>query len=154
MLTAIASGFFGLASSLVPDVLKEIRESRDHTRETAFLKLQHQLAMERADREMTGKMHEHDATTLVEETRAWKEHLTAIVEAQSKPTGIAWIDGLNSALRPATAAVFIITIPILVLGFSEAIPREVFAPLYVEAIQAVLGFVFGYRSGRKLPVIG
>ena len=45
MITALISAVAGLVSGIVPDVLKEVKETRAHNREIEFTKLNHQLAL-------------------------------------------------------------------------------------------------------------
>ena len=152
MITAMMGLVSGLVSGVVPDVLKEVRETRDHKREVEFIRLQHELQMQRLERQAGDKIEEGEVNVMLEEARAFKEHLTAIVETQARPTGIPWIDGLNAVLRPASAVMIIFLFVFVALGFSEVIQPEAFSLLYIQATEAVIGFLFGYRSVRKRAV--
>ncbi|MCV0371065.1 hypothetical protein [Filomicrobium sp.] len=151
MLTALISALTGLVSGIVPDVLKEVRDSRDHVREMDLIRLQHDLQMARLQAEAGSKLEAAETGIVAEEIRAFRESLTAIVETQGRPTGIAWVDGLNAVLRPLTAGVLIVLLVFVALGFSSVIDHAAFSALFIEAVQAVLGFLFGYRSSRKCP---
>lgn len=165
MITALISTFTGLLSGLLPDILKEIRDSRNQSREMAFLELQHRLQMERERAGAENKMREAEALSMAEEMKAWRETVLATIETAAKPTGIPWIDGFNAILRPATAALMMVlfgwTAIVFMHGVMDAwtagkianemqLASVVWGSLLGEAIQAVLGFLFGYRSTRKV----
>ena len=166
MITALVSALTGLVSGVVPDIIKEVRDSRNANREVQFLKLQHQFQVERMKLDAGAKMDEQEANIVAEEVKAMREHLTAIVESQAKPTGIAWIDGFNSILRPLTAALIMVLFVFTAGAFSYGVLSQyaagmmdassmasvIWGSMVGEAIQAVLGFLFGYRSSRKAAV--
>ena len=166
MITALVSALTGLLSGVVPDIIQEVRDSRNASREVEFLRLQHQFQLERMKFDAGSKMDEAGANIVAEEVKAMREHLTTIVESQAKPTGIAWIDGFNSVLRPLTAALvmvlFVVTASFFVAGVMEqyaagsidaqTMATVIWASLVGESIQAVLAFLFGYRSARKAAV--
>ena len=56
MITAMMGLVSGLVSGVVPDVLKEVRETRDHKREVEFIRLQHELQMQRLERQAGDKI--------------------------------------------------------------------------------------------------
>lgn len=164
MLTALISAITGLLSGIVPDLVKEVRDTRNHQRETEFLKLQNDLQIAREKAGADAKMREAEASMMAAEIGAFKETLTAILDNQAKPTGIAWIDGLNSVIRPATCvlmmALFFWTAAIFTSGVMDAwsdgkiasetaLANTIWNSMIGEAIEATLGFLFGYRSARK-----
>jgi hypothetical protein len=164
MITAIISALVGLVSGVVPDVIKEVRDSRNHSREREFLELQHKFQMERLERDAEDKMRAADANIVGEELRAFAQTVTSIVEAQSKPTGIKWIDGFNAVLRPfCTSAIIFMFIGVsaaYVYGVMHAfnagqiadtltLANLIWGSMIGEACQAVLGFLFGYRAAAK-----
>ena len=166
MITALVSALTGLVSGVVPDIIREVRDSRNATREVQFLKLQHQFQLERMKFDAGAKMDEAGANIVAEEVKAMREHLTAIVESQAKPTGIAWIDGFNSVLRPMTAALIMVLFVFTAGAFAAGVLSQyasgmmdastmanvIWGSMVGEAIQATLGFLFGYRSARKAAV--
>lgn len=163
MITALISAVLGLVSGALPKVLDEVRDSRGHRREIEFLKLQHDLQMARETANVDAKMREAEQSVVAEEIRATREQLSAIIETQGKPTGVAWIDGLNALLRPA------VSIGIMALFFwvsvayvdgvmaeylagkitANALADVVWGSLVGEGILATFGFIFGYRSVAK-----
>ncbi len=164
MLTALISAIVGLISGAVPKVMDEVRDSRAHTREMEFIRLQHELQMARDSANSEAKMREAEASLGAEEMRAMREQLVSIIETQGKPTGIAWIDGINALLRPTVAAgiismffwVSIVYIQGVMQQYSagaidaQTLAQVVWGSMVGEGILATLGFVFGYRSTAKL----
>jgi hypothetical protein len=152
MITALISAVAGLISGVVPDVLKEVKETRAHNREIEFTKLNHQLALDRVKLEVGAKLEESQAQAFAAEVAAAKESLVAAITAQaSLSTGIRWLDGFNAFIRPATALAFVVVFMTVVVGtafgfaHNEAI-GVASATLFTEGFMAVIGFLFGYRS--------
>jgi hypothetical protein len=161
MITALVSAVTGILSGLAPDLLKEFKESRAHKREIEFTTLNHQLALERAKMEVSAKLEESREDSFRAEVSAAKEQLiTAITVQGSYHTGIAWIDGFNALIRPMTALIFVFMFAVGLCGYSfglvhnDAFGTSLIA-LFSEAVQAVIGFMFGARavaSSKKMAV--
>jgi len=159
MITALVSAITGLISGVVPDVLREVRDTRAAQRELQFLKLNHELAMARASAEASVKLEEDRSAVISEEIRAVRDQVVSIVENQFKPTGVKWIDALNSFIRPATSLGLMFLFVVGIIGYMFGIvENNAFGAqmtiLFGEAISAVLGFMFGYRASQKVPVTG
>jgi hypothetical protein len=160
MFTALASTILGLVGGLLPDVMKEVRDTRNSAREREFLRLQSELQLKQIEAAGNAKLQEIDAGAAADEARATREYLAAILESQGKPTGIVWIDGFNAMLRPVCVvlvmSLFIATaIPFVwaVIGQYYAgqievqtMANTIWTSLVGESIQAVLGYLWGYRS--------
>ncbi len=162
---ALISTVLGMVGGLAPDILKEWRDSRAASREREFLELQNRLQLERARLEIDARVEESNNAITAQEVAALREHLTAIIEAQAKPTGIAWIDGFNAVLRPLAATLilglFLFTSGLYVVaalkGYSAgnvASLADVADAIWNQsqlgfAFEAVLGFLFGARQVRK-----
>lgn len=152
MITALISAITGLLSGVVPDVLKEVRETRAHRRELEFTQINHQLALERAKLEVSAKLEESQEQRMMAEISAAKEQLVAAITVQGAyNTGIRWIDGLNALLRPTTALVFVFMFAVGLCGYSFGLVHNdafgtALISLFTEAVQAVLGFMFGARA--------
>lgn len=151
MITALVSAITGLVSGIAPDLLKEFRETRAANREMEFLKLNNQLALERAKLEAGMKLEESHSAQLMAEISATKDQIVAIVTEQAKPTGILWIDGFNALIRPLTALTFVMLFAVGLCAYSfgfssnDAFGSSMTA-LFSEAVQATLGFMFGARA--------
>lgn len=155
----LAGGFLGLA----PDILKEWRAGREHARELAHMEKLAEIQRETAKQANDARMRETDAGIVREEMQATRAQLTAVIEAQAKPTGIAWVDAFNALLRPAcTSAIMLIFFWVTVVFVhaivskysageidAEAMAKLIFGSAVGESFQAVLGFLYGYRSTAK-----
>ena len=165
MLTAAVSTILGMIGGALPEVIKEVRDTRNATREREFLRLQHTLTLEAAKATADAKLREIDANVFVEEAKAFREHLTAILENQNRPTGVAWIDGFNAVLRPACVALVMVLFMVTAVPFvwavigqygdgklsAEVMAATIWSSLVGESILAVMGYLFGYRSTAKRP---
>lgn len=152
----LAGGLLGLA----PDVLKEWRAGREHARELEHMEKLAEIQRESAKLAADSKIREIDAGVVREEMQATRAQLTAIIEAQARPTGIAWVDAFNAVLRPAcTSAIMLIFFWVTVVFVwsivaqyaagaisPELMARLIFESAVGESFQAVLGFLYGYRS--------
>ena len=162
MIVSLIGSVLGMAGGLLPDVMREIKDSREHSREldrmakTATIQLE-QIKV-RADAKMAEVRMESDAA----ESRAYLDQMRSIVEAQARPVGIKFVDGFNAMLRPSTAALIMVLfvstsgmyvwsvlhqVSAGVLQMTDA-ASIIWSSLVGDSIQAVLGFLFGYRSTR------
>jgi hypothetical protein len=163
MITAAVSTILGMLGGVLPDVVKEIRDSRAAVREREFLRLQAELALEAAKVTADSRLRELETNAFAQEAQAFREHMTAIVEAQARPTGIVWIDGFNAMLRPACTALIILLFMGTAIPFVMAVIHQfetgavtavqmaqiIWGSLVGESILATLGFLYGYRSAAK-----
>ena len=159
MITALISSILGIFGGMIPDLMKEIRDSREHGRELERLEKQSELQLRMLQAGVQGKLAEIDAQVYVEEMRAFRSQMENIYKMQ-QPTGIQWIDGFNALLRPVSASViillFVFTASLFTIGtirefMDGAITMQeaafvIWGSLAGEAIQAVLGYTFGYRT--------
>ena len=163
MIVSLISSALGMVGGLLPDVFKEIRESREHARELARLDKQAELQLKLLAAQTDARLAEIEGNTYVEEMRAFGEQMKAIYAAQG-PVGIAFVDGFNALIRPTTAtlimALFVGTAGVFIFGVTDKMVAGAITPeqaaaviwgsLVGDAIQAVLGFLFGYRSTKSL----
>lgn len=163
MITGLISAILGLISGALPKVLDEVRDTRAHDREIEFLKLQNQLQLARDAANSDSRMREAEQGVIAEEVRATREQLSAIIEAQGRPTGNAFIDGLNAVIRPAIAvgimALFFWVAVVYITGVMQQynaghigvdmLANAIWGSMVGEGILATFGFVFGYRSTAK-----
>lgn len=159
MLTALVSAVTGLFSGAVPNLLKEWTATRDHTRELEMLRVQTELQLQIAKVQGNTKIAEMDKELDVAAYNAAK----SIAVQSLKGTGIAWTDAWNASLRPFAVTIILILFATMAGFYTYAVLSEVhslddtvravdllWGSLIGESIQAVLGFLFGYRSARKL----
>jgi hypothetical protein len=158
MITALVSAVAGLISGIVPDVLKEVKETRAHRREIEFTQLNHQLALDRAKLEVTAKLEESQNQMFMAEVASAKESLVAAIQSQNlfAATGIRWIDAINALVRPLSSLIVMFLFAVTLCAYSFGyVSNDSFGAqmtmLFGEMVQAMLGFTFGYRSvsGQK-----
>jgi hypothetical protein len=161
MLTALVSSVLGLVGGLLPDIFKEVRDSREHKRELERMDKTAELQLRMLEKKTDAKLAELDAGVVVEEMRAFRAQMENIYKQQG-PTGVGWVDGFNALIRPATAALLMLLFVATASLYSYDVIAHAYAggvtwqeaavviwgSLVGEAIQAVLGFLFGYRSTR------
>lgn len=163
MITALISTILGMIGGILPDAMKIWVGASQAKNERAFLELQNKLQLECAKVNADARLREIDAGLMAQEMQATREHLTAIIEAQARPTGIVWIDGFNAVLRPACTTLIIMLFMATAGPFVWAIlhqfvqgsitaiemARIIWGSLVGESIMAVLGYLYGYRSTLK-----
>ena len=158
MITALISTITGLISGTVPNLLKEWGASREHSREVEMLKIQTELQLKIAEKQGETRVAEMDREVDI----AAYESQAKIASASLKATGITWVDAWNGALRPFAVTIIITLFAVMASFYTYAVLSTVeslndtmkavdllWGSLIGEAIQAVLGFLFGYRSARK-----
>ena len=163
MIVSLISSALGMLGGLLPDIFKEIRDSREHDRELERMDKQAELQVKLLQHQTDAKLAEIEGNVYVEEMRAFKQQMKSIYEAQ-KPTGIAFVDGFNAMVRPTTAALimvlFVLTAGVFIFGVTEKMmagsvtPEQaavvIWGSLVGRAIEGVLGFLFGYRCTKNL----
>ena len=158
MITALISTVTGLISGTVPDLLKEFTASREHGREMQMLEKQTELQLRIAEKEGETRVAEMDREVDI----AAYDAQSTIAKASLKSSGIAWTDAWNASLRPFAVTIIITLFAVMASFYAYAVLSSVesmqdtqaavkllWGSLVGEAIQAVLGFLFGYRSARK-----
>ena len=162
MITALVSSVLGLAGGLVPDIMREIRDSRDHKRELEHLRLQADMQMRLAQTQAAAKLEELEHETVQAELNAYRRQIEEIYKGQqgSEARSPAWVAAWNGCLRPLTATLIIMLFITLAAMFAwgtyagradlATTATLIWGSLVGEAIQAVLGYLFGYRSGHKI----
>lgn len=158
MITALISSVVGLVSGTVPGLVKEWRAGREHERELEMLTVQTDLQLKISQQEGETRIAEMDREV---EITAYETQAN-IAESSMKQTGIAWVDAWNAAMRPFAVTIIITLFAVMASCYTYAVLSSVdsiedvkgavtllWGSLIGEAIQAVLGFLFGYRSTRK-----
>jgi hypothetical protein len=166
-LATLISSILGLASSALPDLVKEWIAGRTSVREREFLILQADLQAKAAAANADARLREIDGTNAGQMIQAMREHMTAILEAHFKPTGVWWVDVFNSLLRPVIVCVLMVLFMVIYVPFAWEIIAQFKAgsisaaqmqstiggSLVGIAIEAAIGFLFGargYQAGKRL----
>lgn len=163
-ISALISAILGLISGMVPKAFDTYNKAQDHKREMdvraaemKFRELDHKLAMERVKAEAAVKIDETYYQAAAEEAKAAGERMVEMIRQQFSPTGTPWIDNFNAIVRPMCALVILGMFVTSVLSFmfgATTINAEFarsMSGLFTLSVEAVLGFVFGYRSAMARP---
>lgn len=158
MITALVSTLTGVLSGSVPNLLKEWSSTRDHKREVEMLTIQTELQLKIAEKQGETRVAEMDREVDI----AAYDAQSTIAKASLKSSGIMWTDAWNAALRPFAVTIIIVMFAVMASFYAYAVLSAVesmsdtqaavellWGSLIGESIQAVLGFLFGYRSARK-----
>lgn len=155
MITALISAVTGLLSGVVPDVMKEIKDTRAHAREVEFLQINQKLTLERAQYEASVKIEEAQSKQAVAEIEANEKQFQSLMQQAMQPTGVPWIDTLNSAIRPITALVFLALFAGGLMSYTMGLTMNdafgaTLTGLFGEGMTAVIAYMFGYRSYKTV----
>lgn len=163
-LTALISAITGLFSGSLPKIFDLISKRQDNKHELEIrkqeretLQLNHTLALERVKAEAAVKMDETYYQAVAEEAKASREQLVEMIKQSFAPSGVAWIDAMNAAVRPISAMVILGMFVIAVLSFMFGVSAvnadfaQSMAGLFSMSVEAVFGFIFGYRSALARP---
>ncbi len=162
--SAAISTILGIFGGLLPDIWKEVRESRDHARQLELMQMQSELQLKMLDKQLDGKLAEIQANLVIEEVRAFGEQMKAIYKQQA-PVGVKWIDGFNALIRPATCAALVLLFLFISGAFTYGVisrmdltlPEDwanlatiLLGSFIGDAIGGALGYLFGYRTTSSL----
>lgn len=158
MLTALVSLASGLVSGLAPKLIKEYVDTRESKREVELLEKQTELQIKLVENQVAGKIAEMDRKVDI----AAYDSQARIATATLNSTGIRFVDGWNGCLRPFACTLIILMFASIAGFYAYSVLDAVddlaqaqeavsllWGSLIGESIQAVLGFLFGYRSARK-----
>jgi len=114
MIVSLIGSVLGMAGGLLPDIFKEFRKSRVHTRELERMDKDAENQLKMMEKKTDAKLAEVEANVAVEEMRAFAKQMDNIHKVQA-PTGIPIVDAFNALLRPTTAS------PIMLLFVGTAV---------------------------------
>lgn len=148
MITLIASAI-GFLSSAFPDMMRLYKDKKDKAYEIEIMKLK----MESQRLGQQGQLQEIDKKAQISEQNSLYQHA-------SISSGIKWVEGIKSSVRPIVTYCFfalfaIIKIATLVALFQEgASIAQGFVYLWDEdtkaLFSAIISFWFGHRALEKL----
>ena len=158
MITALVSTITGIVSGAIPNLMKEWTSEREHRREMDMLTIQTDLQLKITERQGQNRIAEMDREMDITAYDAQSN----ISIASMKSSGVKWTDAWNAALRPFAVTIIILLFAVIASFYAYMVLSAVetltdateavtllWGSLVGEAIQAVLGFLFGYRSARK-----
>lgn len=148
---------FGGIFRLAPELLKWMDKKDERKHELSMVKMN--MEADRLRAEMNIRQIEAEADVIL--GKAEMDAIIAATKAQGQKSGVRWVDGFNSLLRPLIAFWWVIVLYsgalvvqfyALVWKFNESVPDAVMAVFgdQEKAIAlSIIGFVFVDRSIRR-----
>jgi hypothetical protein len=159
MIVSLISSALGMVGGLLPDIFTEFRVSRDHRREIERLDRQAELKVRLLAHQTDANLAEIEGNVFVEEMKAFRAQMSQIYRSQA-PVGIGWVDAWNACLRPFACTLIVLMFAAISMTYAFGmyfdrphladVSQIIWAGLVGDAIQAVLGYLFGYRSTVKV----
>ncbi len=155
----ILSGIFGGLLRLAPEIFKMINAKSERAHELAMQKVAYDFQVLKGQQEKD-IIYEKGAA---EYNTGALDALKAAIDAQAKPSGIKWIDGLNSLVRPMITIQWVILLypAVIVSGFLLAVqsgipPMEALVKSFGPEEKALVSFIVDFwfvgrvlDAGRK-----
>lgn len=146
----LAASLIGFASSAVPELIGSWKDKKDREHELAIMDRQ----MEQTRLGHTQRLEEISVDADIRESEALYKH-------DSQPSGVAWVDGLRSSVRPVITYSFFLlfsivkvsTLILLVAEGGEDLAEALVLVWDVETqalFAAIISFWFGARQLAKL----
>ena len=159
MIISLISAGLGMLGGVIPDIMREVRESREHGRELERLDKQGEMQIKLLQHQSETRLAEIEGQAGIEEMRAFRTQMSEIYKSQA-PIGVKWVDAWNAALRPFACTIIIILFTAIASTYAYGmyfgaahlaeVSLAIWGSLVGEAVQAVLGYLFGYRAAAKL----
>lgn len=156
LISALAT-LFGSSMPRVFDLFEKkmnfSQELKIRTMEAEFRKSEYAQQLELAKANITGKLEEAWYEGVKAEVAANAQSYIAALQAAEKPTGISWIDTINSSLRPffflTTMILFFIVIMQYVIMSPAALEMQAAMQFWV-AVEGVTGWMVGRATASAL----
>ena len=133
---------------LFGELMGFLNKAQDHKHEQDMIRLNLEMDKERSALKRAELQAAADAGIKVVEAQAEAAHTAVMdqawlsaVQGIDKPSGVAWVDGWNKAIRPALATASIL----LIIGNAVAPAHVVLTGVVLEVVCAVLGLFCGGR---------
>lgn len=148
---------FGGLFRLAPELLKWMDKKDERKHELSMIKMN--MEADRLRAEMNIRQIEAEADVIL--GKAEMDAIIAATKAQGQKSGVKWIDGFNSLLRPFIAfwwvvvlysGALIVQFYALVWKFNVSVPdavMSVFGDMEKQIALSIIGFVFVDRSIRR-----
>lgn len=152
----------GIISSATPDLFKFLQDRQDKQHELEVMRLQ----IQQAKLTETQKLEAVQVNSEADMVKSAIDELKALQVASATPSGVRWVDAFGSLVRPLTAFMVMAMFAAIsgffvhdalsqlnagrvdLMTFSDILDRS----LMGQAIEAVLGFLFGARGYLRSKV--
>lgn len=133
---------------LFGELMGILNKEQDHRHEQDMIRLNLEAEREKSALRTAEVRAAAQAGVTVVEAQAEAAHTAVLdqawlsaVQGIDKPSGVAWVDGWNKAIRPALASISIL----LIVGNAVAPSTVVLQGVVLEVVTAVLGLFIGGR---------
>jgi hypothetical protein len=156
-LAGIISAVVGMVSGSVPKLINMAESRQDHMQSLELLRVQNELQLTIMEREKAERTDATTARLVVEEMQAMREQMLTLTQPRFHVTGTQWLDTFNAFIRPTTTAIllamFLLGLIAYWFGIGSVNPEfgGQLGALFVVAVEAILGYFFGYRGVVKPP---
>lgn len=149
---ALISSALGLLGGALPQVFQMLRARQDQAHELAILRLQ----LERDAQAGQQRLAEIEVQGDIAEQQALSRELIASIDAQSRASGVRWIDALSSSVRPSITYLFVLDYLVVKAAQFSLIVHDgtswmialpqLFNEFDQSVLMAVISFWFGSRA--------
>jgi hypothetical protein len=140
---AFLSSIIGFLSSGLPHLLDYFKARQDNAHELEMLRVQSELAKI----ETQGKL---NAVGLQTDAQMYHDQIQLAIEA-IKPTGIAFMDGLNASVRPVLAyAFFALYAAVKLMQWRAGLPWTLWTEEDQAIFAGIISFYYGQRAFKRL----
>lgn len=154
LITLLGGGLGGLLR-FIPEILKLFTEGKDREHEYRMTQLQLDIDKQRATLNLDLVHAQGDVQANAQDMQAY----IAAIEAQAKPSGVAWVDALSASVRPVVAywwltlftvaKICLIVAAIQHFTTIEAFVSHIWTAEDAGFLSMILGFWYVDRSVRK-----
>jgi hypothetical protein len=155
----ILSGIFGGLLRIFPEIIKAWNAKQEMKHELDMQKVAYDFQVLKGNQ----RMDEISAQGKADWDKGGLDALKAAIEAQSKPSGVKWIDGFNALMRPLITfqwvvllypSIIVVTFILLIQGGTGVLPamQLAFGPEEKALVAFIVDFWFVGRvldAGRK-----
>lgn len=139
---AFLSSIIGFLSAGLPHLLDYFKARQDNAHELDMLRLQTELSK-------LESQHKLEAVGLQSDAQMYHDQIQLALETL-KPTGIAFMDGLNQSVRPVLAyAFFALYTSVKLMQFYANLPWTLWTDEDQAIFAGIISFYFGQRAFRK-----
>ncbi|MBY7649584.1 MAG: hypothetical protein C4617_03700 [Candidatus Liberibacter europaeus] len=150
----LAGGMFRFLLRFIPSSFEKIVDVvSEHLMQKRSIEYD-KMKLEQAKIDSSTQLDLADIKYGIEELKADKPIRLARIKSQNVKSGVKWIDGFNSLVRPLTTLFWIIVYPLLVWwsvkeGICDRSPLSILSPFEQEIIACILGFWYTDKIVQK-----
>jgi hypothetical protein len=161
-LTAIISGILGIVSASIPKAFDLAEKKLTFAQEMAIRKMEaearekeQQFALQAKAFEAQAKMEESYYEAVAKVDANAREHAEQLFAQLVKPSGYAFLDALNAAIRPLTTVIMLSLFVTALVSWMYGVGAvndefgKQMGALFYTCVEGIIFFVFGARQVQK-----